>query len=66
MIKIKLKRHLVDSGHNLKSLSEEAGIYYATLYNFANQKTTSVNYQMLNKICKTLKCEVSDIIEHQS
>lgn len=65
MIKVKLKHYLVDTNYNLKSLSEDSGIYYATLYKFANQKTGSVNYEILDKICKTLNCNVSDLLQHE-
>lgn len=63
MIKIKLLDILEKDGRNLNWLSNNAGITYSTLYNFAHQKTNSVTYDILEKLCTTLRCTISDIIE---
>lgn len=62
MIKIKLLNLLNQRGRNLHWLATNANISYSSLYNFAHQKTSSVSYDMLEKICKTLRCDIEDII----
>lgn len=64
MIKIKLLDILKKQGRNLNWLATNAGITYSALYNFAHQNTNSVSYDILEKICKTLRCNVDDIIEY--
>ena len=64
MIKIKVLDILDKKERNLNWLATNAGITYSTLYNFAHQKTNSVTYDVLEKICKVLRCNVCDIIEY--
>lgn len=64
MIKIKLLDIINKKDRNLNWLANSAGITYSTLYNFAHQNTNSVTYDILEKLCVTLKCNVSDIIEY--
>lgn len=64
MIDIKLLNILDEKDRNLNWLSNNAGINYSTLYNFAHQKTSSVTYDILERLCKTLRCKVQDIIEY--
>lgn len=40
------------------------GITPANLNNFCNNKTTSVKFSILDKICDAINCEVSDILVH--
>lgn len=64
MIKIKILDVLHEKDRNLNWLATNGGITYSTLYNLAHKKTNSISYNILEKICKTLKCDVCDIIEY--
>ncbi len=64
MIKIKILDILNKKERNLNWLATNAGITYSTLYNFAHQNTSSVTYDILEKVCETLRCDVCDIIEY--
>lgn len=44
-------------------LSQKTGIATSTLNNLCNNKTTSVQFSVLQKICDALDCEITDIIE---
>lgn len=44
-------------------LSKETGISSSAINNLCNNKTTSINFSLLQKICDTLDCDVSDIIK---
>ena len=45
-------------------LSKQTGIAASTLNNLCNNKTTSIQFSVLDKICEALNCEVSDILVH--
>lgn len=46
-------------------LAKDTGISAATLNNLCNNKTTSVQFVVLQKICDALKCDVTDILEKE-
>ena len=62
MIKVNLLNLLDQDDRNLNWLSVKARINYSTLYNFAHQKTAAVTYDVLEKICYVLNCDIKDII----
>ncbi len=64
MIKNKLMVLLAERELHLTDLAEETGIRYATLWNFAKNKTQAAGYNMLDRICIALDCEVGDILQH--
>ncbi|MCI8404710.1 MAG: helix-turn-helix transcriptional regulator [Clostridia bacterium] len=47
-----------------KKLAEITGISTTTVCSLYNDKVTKVSYDVLNKICKTLDCQVSDILTY--
>lgn len=44
-------------------LAKETGIYYANIKKLCDNNTTSIKFEMLNKICDVLDCEPGDIIK---
>lgn len=46
-------------------LAKETGIAASTLNNLCNNKTSGIQFSVLDKICDTLDCEVSDILLHE-
>lgn len=64
MINIKVLDILNDLERNIRWLSTKANINYSTLYNFAHNNTQAVNYDILDKLCEALNCNIQDIIEH--
>ena len=57
----KLWKLLIDKGTNKKALSEQADISNTTVAKLG--KGENVNTDVLLKICKTLECDISDIVE---
>lgn len=65
MIKVKLNDILKSKERNLNWLSKKCNISYSTLYNFANNNTNAVSYDVLEKVCSILECTITDVIELQ-
>lgn len=63
MIKINVNKILKVRERNLKWLATKADITYSTLYNFANNKTNAVSYNVLEKLVKVLNVSIGDLIE---
>ena len=57
----KLWKLLIDKGMTKKALSEQADIRNTTVAKLG--KGENVNTDVLLKICKTLECDISDIVE---
>ena len=52
---------LIDKGMNKRALAEQADISNTTVAKLG--KGENVNTDVLLKICKTLECDISDIVE---
>ena len=48
----------------ISKLSRETGILRSTLTNLYYQKTISISFVVLEKLCKYLNCSVNDLIEY--
>lgn len=57
----KLWKLLIDKGMNKRALSEQADISNTTVAKLG--KGENVNTDVLLKICRTLECDISDIVE---
>lgn len=64
-MKITLNDTLKQKGKSQYWLSKQTGIAASTINNLCNNKTTSIQFDVLQKICTTLNCNVCDIIEHE-
>ena len=62
MIVVKLQEILNKEERSLNWVSKKTNISYSTLYKFNNNDTSSVSYNVLDKLCKLFKCELQDII----
>ena len=40
------------------------GISASALNNLCNNKTSSIQFSLIDKICDALDCEISDILKH--
>lgn len=43
-------------------LSKETGITYTNISNLANNKTSSIKFEVLESICEALECSPNDIL----
>ena len=64
-MKIILNKTLKEKNISQYKLAKETGIAASTLSNLCNNKTSSVQFSVLDKICEVLDCEVSDILLHE-
>lgn len=60
MITIQLEKLL--AGRTLYWLSKETGIRWATLAAMANGKARRFDVELLDRICKALKCQPGDLL----
>jgi putative transcriptional regulator len=61
---IKLREVLDQQKKSIYWLNKQTGIASSTLSRICNNKTTSIEFSVLDKICEALNCDVSDILEN--
>ena len=66
MIVINLDVMMAKRKISLNELSEKVGISLANLSILKNNHAKAIRFSTLEAICKTLECDVSDIIEYRS
>ncbi len=62
MVKNNLKHLLVDRDMSLAQLSRRIKVAYSIVNDFANMKRNSVQFEVLEKICRELRVNVGDIL----
>lgn len=56
-------REILDKKHkSIYQLNKETGIASSTLSRICNNKTSSIEFSVLDKICEALDCNISDIL----
>ena len=60
---IKIDSILKECKKSRNWLSEETGITYTNICNLCNGKTTSIQFDKIEKICSVLNCSIQDILE---
>ena len=61
-MKIILKETLEKQGKSQYWLAKETGIAQSTLSNLCANKSSKIDFLVLQKICNTLDCDITDII----
>lgn len=72
MVKLTLKEFLDEKGWTMYQLQKEASIRPATIHQWCHweeyiekdKPLKSLSIDVLNKICKTLNCDISDIVKY--
>ena len=59
---ITLNQILEDKGISQNQLAKDTGISVETIWNFKNNKTTRISFDVLEKVCNYLECEVDDVM----
>lgn len=62
-MKLILKEYLQKVGVSIYRLEKETGMHHKTLSDIVNNKTKSISYENLGKICSVLNCTPNDIFE---
>lgn len=63
MIKITIDEILHKKGKTKYWLSQQTGITQTNLGKLVNNKTNSIRFDNLEKICEVLECDISDVLE---
>ena len=61
-MKVILKETLEKQGKSQYWLAKETGIAQSTLSNLCANKTSKIDFLVLQKICNALDCDITDII----
>lgn len=61
-MKITLDQILENKGISQNQMAKDTGISVTTLRNLKNNKTTRINFDILEKICNYLDCGVENVI----
>lgn len=64
MIEIKINELLNKHNQTIYWLAKKLGMSHNNLTNIIKGKTTSIKFEILDKICETLDCNIQDIIEY--
>ena len=66
MITNNLRHILVDNNMSIRELSERIDVTYSMVYEFAHMRRTSVQFKVLDAICKELDVTPGDILVYES
>ena len=61
-MKIMLSRLLDEKGISQNQMAKDTGISVTTLRNLNHNKTTRISFDILEKICIYLNCDVEDVL----
>lgn len=61
-MKVVLKQTLENRNRSIYWLAQNTGITAAAISNLCNNKTTRIDFSVLDKICEALDCDITDII----
>lgn len=64
MIVNRLSRLLGDRRMSISALQRQTGLSYVTLHNLYSDKSTRVDFETLNRICRALNVTPGDILEY--
>ena len=63
-VNLKLDEFLKEHNISRSSLSRNGQIHYKQLLKYCNNDMQKVDLALLARICKTIDCEISDILEY--
>lgn len=66
MIEIRIDELLENRGRSFYWLAKETGISHTTLWRLKKAKALGINFNTLEKICETLKCQPGDVLSHSN
>ena len=64
MIEIRIDGLLENCGRSFYWLAKETGISHTTLWRLKKGKALGINFETLEKICETLKCQPGAVLSH--
>jgi putative transcriptional regulator len=64
MIEIHIDELLKNRGRSFYWLAKDTGISHTTLWRLKKGKALGLNFETLEKLCATLKCQPGDVLSH--
>ena len=64
MIEIHIDELLKNRDQSFYRLAKETGISHTTLWRLKKGKALGINFETLEKLCETLKCQPGDVLSH--
>lgn len=61
-MRVNLLNIIYNKGISLSSLSKVVGCSYSNLSNLAHNRTKSIQFDLLEKLCRVLDCEISELL----
>lgn len=61
-MKVEIDKILKEKNKTRYWLSKETGVTYTNISNLANNKTSSIKFEVLESICIALECMPSDVL----
>ena len=58
----KLDKLLKEKEMTYKALSKKTGVSYVALWKLANGKKYNPSYEVIENICRVLKCDIGDLL----
>jgi len=65
VIDIALKDLLVKQDKSLYKLAKETGISYNALWKISNKKVSGITFDVMDKICHSLKCTPDELLSYK-
>lgn len=66
MISNRFSRLLGERLLKISKVAEDTGISRTTLTNLYYRRSTAISFEVLDKLCKYLDCQINDIIEYKN
>jgi putative transcriptional regulator len=63
MIKVHLSRIMGEQRLKISDLAKMTGLHRNGLTKLYNEETDGIKFDTLEKICRALKCDISDLLE---
>ena len=64
MIEIRIDELLKNRERSFYWLAKETGISHTTLWRLKKGKALGINFETLEKVCETLKCQPGDVLSY--
>ena len=64
MIEIRIDELLKNRSRSFYWLAKETGISHTTLWRLKKGKALGINFETLEKVCETLKCQTGDVLSY--
>jgi putative transcriptional regulator len=65
-VKVRIKKILEEKGRSIYWLAIQCNVTYKSMFNLVNNKTSSVKFMLLERICNVLEVTPNDIFDFEN